>query len=360
MTSPIMCDWVTASVVSERAKNHEVQGFDTGRFMKVAPTGEIEQSFSSRLSSPGSFDSSLSFRAPYPYQLEMSGNPVKFLQGHNLFGSDDYQNLFFVAGAMTAINSGSPFPVPNNLHPILWNDDGTKPALHELTDFRLTRIDLTRSYRFESNESARAWLRSIGASAHSRHKNKLSHDGTIYYGQGSSRWAFKIYHKFDEITQGGKGHGLSEKLLGVDRDNLLGWSVGVVRFELTLRRKEIEKIQGEFNSLEIWKEYYSRIHFNNNSGAIDMNQLLGVSPRVQMAYATWKSGADIRAILPRKTFYTYRKILLDFNIDISVPPSTEQLNSPLDLEELRWDPEPIQELMVDNFSDGVNKSSYGF
>ena len=358
MGSPIMCDWVTASIVSESARNRLAPPFQTGRILKISPQGEVTQEFSSRSSSVGSYDSSLSFRAPYPFQLEMSGNPTKFLQGHNLFGSDDFENLFFVAGAMSAINANSPFPLPHCFNFI--DDKGALIPKHSLTEFRPTRLDLTRSYRFENNETARAWLRTVGASAHSRHKNRLATDGTIYYGQTSSRWTFKIYHKFDEINSGGKGHQLSEKLLGKDRQALLDWSAGVVRFELTLRRKEIEKLPIGFNTLDVWKAYYSKIQFNENSGAIDMNQLTKVSPRVKMAYVSWKSGQDLRAVLPRNTFYNYRKILLGIGIDIAVPPTKEQLESEIRLEEIRWDPEPIEELMVSDFNNSINKSSYGF
>ena len=354
-----MCDWITASVVSLTAKNKEAEGFDTGRFMKVNRYGVLETEFASRFSSPGSYDSSLSFRAPYPYQLEMSGNPVKFLQGHNLFGSDDFTNLFFSAGAVTAINSGSPFPVPLSLHELLWNDDGTKPARHELTDFRPTRIDLTRSYRFENNETARAWLRTVGASGHSRHKNNLRNDGTIYFGQTSSRWSFKMYHKYDELTSKKKGHELSNKLTGKAIKDLTDWSAGVVRFELTLRRKEIEKLPLDFNSLEIWKEYYSKIQFNNNSEVLDMNQLIDIKPKMKIVYALWKSGADLRSMYSKNTFYTHRRYFLEIGIDIAVPPTKEQSESSLKLEEIRWDPEPIQELLVNDFG-SISKTSYGF
>ncbi|MDP1723072.1 MAG: phage/plasmid replication protein, II/X family, partial [Candidatus Gottesmanbacteria bacterium] len=113
MANEIMVDWVTASVVSENARNRVSAEFDTGSIYKVNREGEIEQRFSSREMLIGSFDSSLSFRAPYPWQLEMSGNPAKFLQGHNLFGSDDSLNLFFSAGMVSRFNFNSPFPVPS-------------------------------------------------------------------------------------------------------------------------------------------------------------------------------------------------------------------------------------------------------
>ncbi len=346
MASPIMVDWITASVTSEMARSHESESFDTGRILKVTRDGDIEQEFSSRFSHQGSFESSLSFRAPYPWQLEMSGNPVKYLQGHNLFGSDECENLFFAAGLDVSFRDHSPFPVPITLHGNLTYDDGTKPAKHLLSKPRFTRIDLTRSYKFKTNEEARAWLRAVGATGHSRHKNGLRTDGTIYYGQSSSRWAFKIYHKFDEITSKKKGHEISFALPEQDRKNLIDWAEGVVRFELTLRRPEIEKLPENFNSLDVWKQYYSRIQFNRNAEVTDMNQLGNISPRLKTLYAAWKSGVDIRSMYSKNAFYANRRIFLDIGIDIAVPPTKEQQESVLTLEEIQWDPEPIEELMV--------------
>ena len=358
-----MIDWITASVVSENVLNRVSPGFDTGRFMKVLPSGEIEQNFSARLQSPGSFDDSLSFRAPYPHQLEMSGNPAKFIQGHNLFGSDDWINLYFAAGAMTAFNSDdSPFPVPMSMYGLLWRDNGKKPPLHELSELRATRLDLTRSYRFASNEEARAWLRSVGASGHSRHriKNNLTQEGTVYYGKNSSRWAFKIYQKFDEITSGKKGHALSSKLSIEDSKHLIEWAEGVVRFELTLRRPEIEKLKSVFDTLDVWKNYYDKIQFNENSRGIDMSQLNELSPRLKHLYISWQSGVDIREDYSKAGFYKVRRNLLDaLGVDISVPPLKDESPLVLELKDSGWDPTPIEELMVTDFGQ-IGKESYGF
>ena len=57
---------------------------------------EIEWTTQTRLSLTGSHDSSISIRSLTPQTIEISGNPAKWLQGHNLFGSNDLRLLMWV------------------------------------------------------------------------------------------------------------------------------------------------------------------------------------------------------------------------------------------------------------------------
>lgn len=346
MNSPVMVDWVTGSFVSPEVLDRVSPPFETGKILKINPEGEITQEFSGRSPAVGSFDSSMSFRAPYGHQLEMSGNPAKFLQGHNLFGSDEPVNLFFAAGWLT-MNDSLLFPAPPRFDGMFITDDGKPFPKHTVSELRFTRIDLTRSYKFPTNELARQWLRLVGASGHSRHRNNLTTNGTIYYGKTSTRWSMKIYQKFDEITSGKKGHGLSEKFSEIEKKELTEWAEGVVRFEITLRRPEIEKLNKPFNSLDIWSEYYSKVAFNKNEGVLNMEQLEKLPMRLQTVLISWQTGADIRNMTSRTGFYRVRSdILKAVGIDIAVAPIEKEKIDNFELQEKNWDPEPIKELLV--------------
>ena len=52
-------------------------------------------------------------------------------------------------------------------------------------------------------------------------------------------------------------------------------------------------------------------------------------PRLVGAVKLWESGADLRAIYPKATFYRYRTELRRFDIDILAPPKTETNVVPL-------------------------------
>jgi II/X family phage/plasmid replication protein len=43
-----------------------------------------------------------------------------------------------------------------------------------------------------------------------------------------------------------------------------------------------------------------------------------LAPRLVLVYEAWKNGKDMRALLPLRTFYRYRKELLKHGIDINV------------------------------------------
>jgi II/X family phage/plasmid replication protein len=342
-----MVDWVTASFISPEAQNHVSESFDTGRIMKVAPTGEVVHEFASRTSAVGSYDASMSFRAPYSHQLEMSGNAVKFLQGHNLFGSSDPLNQFFAAG-LISLNSDSPFPCPPKYQGMLFHDDGRPFASHTVTDLRFTRLDLTRSYKFDSNAESREWLRSVAGSGHSRHRNSLMTNATMYFGKTSRRWSMKIYQKFDEITSGKAGHELSNTLTEREQKQLTEWAEGIVRFEITLRRPEIEKIQRPFNALEIWQEYYLKVEFNRNEVLMSTDVLDGLNLRLRSLVGIWQQGADLRKEMTKPTFYrTRREILSKTGIDIAEPKEVESKSQIVELMEINWDPQPVEELLVE-------------
>jgi hypothetical protein len=188
--------------------------------------------------------------------------------------------------------------------------------------------------------------RAVAASGHSRHKNNLLTNGTIYFGKNSSRWSMKIYQKFDEVTSQKKGHGFSDKISQVDQKQLTEWAEGVVRFEITLRRPEIEKLNKAFNSLQIWQEYYSKVTFNKNEGVLDLSRLEKLPLRLQTVLISWENGADLRSMTSKSAFYRLRSdILKATGVDISVAPIKKEKSSDLDLKKSNWDPEPIQEFL---------------
>lgn len=49
-------------------------------------------------------------------------------------------------------------------------------------------------------------------------------------------------------------------------------------------------------------------------------------PALRMAFQSWKSGSDLRAILPHRTFYKYRSELLPHGVDIATPQPKEASN----------------------------------
>ena len=77
-----MIDWVTAKLPC----NNDLRG---GCVAKCDADGNVVWLSESFITVEGSHESSISIKALTPQTIVVSGNPVKWLQGHNLFGTND-------------------------------------------------------------------------------------------------------------------------------------------------------------------------------------------------------------------------------------------------------------------------------
>ena len=372
-------DWLTAVVATPPDLAPRYQ---TGEFLRIDQYGEVVKRSPAALQveDPEEPSSSSTVRVwtPEPHRLFISGNPVKVLQGHNLFGSCDIPGLYLEAGAFVRKNAGL-FPSP-----------GTWEAL-QFGLPRFTRLDITRSYRFPSIAAAQSYIRYVAGAARSRHGSaKLYGSETAIFGEGSSRWSMKIYDKWTEqrfqekkfwrrlnpFRSGMKEVGsaarelMNEALCSKTHaftDELMAWSEGIVRFELTLRALELEGMQrwlvGRSDSvmqrqpwpvalLEVWKEYFQRITFNENAHMTHKKDLLedALSASQRAVLRLWRVGADLREIYPQNTFYRHRRALLELvGVDIANPPASEAAakETPAALDPAGWDPEPIESCQVE-------------
>lgn len=344
-------DWVSGSVA---APVPLWEGIPTGAILQLEPGGEVRRQWAGRTvaerfheSDEGSWSRRFTVRCPNAGLLSISGNPVKLIQGHNLFGSCDAVGLFFEAGLFVRETVGL-FPSPDTWHS------------HGLFGPKFTRLDLTRSYRFASRVIAQAWIRDVAAAARSRHgAAKLYGDGTAVWGEGSRRWMLKVYDKQGEMLARMKR---AHVATGLETRDLLEWAAGVVRFELQLRTMELEenaadvaKLRGPFAvsvARTIWQRYYDRITFNENATMTKPDLVEQSLPaHLRMKLAAWRQGDDLRSMLSRPTFYrSRREILVAAGVDIaSPPPEAKPLPDcpPVVLDESGWDPEPIASRVVD-------------
>lgn len=332
-------DWISGFIECPSWGEKGIQIYHTGQILSRDPDGRVKRIGTGKVLHEGSHDSRIMVTSSMGHNLYLSGNPVKHIQGHNLFGSEDAVGLFLDVGIRVRESMG------------LFPSAATFTA-NKFTPPRFTRLDLTRSYRFESTGHAREWIRSVGATARSRHRHggALLRGDTVYFGKNSERWAFKIYCKFDELHAKGKGHALSTNLSERARSQLLAWSEGVVRFELTLRSKELEHYSATaaaFDSLTVWKNYYGRLTLSRNSEMANPDLLETSLPKhLRLAVIAWRSGQDLRTIYSERSFYRIRRDLLDaLRVDIAAP--APRVSKPAghasELDLAGWDPEPIEE-----------------
>jgi II/X family phage/plasmid replication protein len=317
-------DWLTFLAPCAHSK-----AIDGGQVLSIAPSGELEWMSRKRASVRGSFDTCLTIRSathtPEPLtHVEVSGNPVKFFQGHNLWGSDDLHGLV----------------VHTLEHLVARGDLGLSPTADDrhrwlVGDVRLTRVDQTSTYQLDHRADVLAWLRAAEQTAHLAHRGRgqLVKGSTLYFGQHSRRWSLKLYSKGQEIRD--KGH-RQEMIL--ELPHALAWADRALRAELVMRSMELRRL--ELDMVSSWipvdgvdSAVTARL-LHDRLGAMTMNTvshlpasvLDTLKPTLRMAYQSWESGADLRSIVSRPTFYRYRAELLPHGVDIAALNPKEKSN----------------------------------
>ena len=315
-----MIDWVTAIVPCR----HLEYVFGS-RVMKIDPNGVVEWEAHHHLEVIGSHDAKIRIRTHDAMgdgtgiKLHVTGNLAKWLQGHNLFGTDDVITL--VTAVMERLCHQFDYLQPTDFDRQWWRNGV----------FELTRLDITSSYSLDTCLNVRSFLRSAERTAHLRYRGRgnLMQEGTLYFGQvvkrggkisQSRRWSLKMYSKGDELKAG--GHELPD---GIEqRAELLQWAEGKLRIELTVRSMELKRLYLNLG-INATPEKLRQL-FTDKLRNLDMQEnhtltpelLDGLPSRLQAIYALWKQGTDIRAMYPRATAYRYRKDLLEHGIDIFV------------------------------------------
>lgn len=311
-----MLDWYSGLI------GYDAEALKLGRLYEVSPDGEVMYSTERWMKAKGSYESSVQVKRDsstaamrsaaernnllcFPTVLQVSGNPVKFLQGHNAFGPS--------VSSLGPVIQAFARALPLDLRP-LDADNPLWPAVHR------SRVDITVMIDLGSDQAVHDWLRHAATETRSRHgiperdQRGLTAGDTVYWGKHSRRWTMKAYCKFCEL----KAHPCSER----DMQRLLREFVeGQLRLELTLRRTEL-KNRGTLDEGLVW-EYFERIGI----GVMKMDvwsERPNLKPAVENVLTLWLAGVDVRVRLPKATFYKYRRIIQEeVGVDISLDRHTQ-------------------------------------
>jgi II/X family phage/plasmid replication protein len=244
----------------------------------------------------------------------IDGNPAKFFQGHNLWGSDDLPSLAVALATSVANRLGI------EVHP----DDLSSWLTG---DIQLTRVDCTLAFHLDSPAQVLAWIRSAEQTAYMAHRGRgtLLGTSTLVFGFKSRRWSLKIYAKGPEVRK------LIKKQPAIaNLPHALAWADRCLRAELQLRSLELKRERLSFvrNWMacdELRSETVTAKLLSEKLGAMTMTTtasisaevLEGLRPPLRVAVAAWEAGHDLRQSLTRPTFYRYRAELLPHGIDIA-------------------------------------------
>lgn len=347
----MMIDWV--SVLIPLGHTHQING---GNVVSVDPDGNIDWQVERRLSVENSYGSNIQIRSEH-YEgfcshIRLDGNPVKWLQGHNVWGTTDLSGLI-VACLSRVLLEVAPVILFDLMQSTAFGLGGHPragvvygaAARMTAADFqaignaiypyvfcsKLTRIDITGMYDLGNSQRVLTWLRAAADSANMSHRGRGQFSGdTLYWGKKSRRWALKMYPKGAEL----KAH-KPKKCIQDHPEYLSGvtnFADRALRVELVLRGMEL-KDKG-LSSVQDWREgvietmyssYLSGLEFSQNMKVTEIPpDFEKLSARLRGPVQLWYSGHDLRTMYPRATWYRYRnEILKQISLDVALPPPVQ-------------------------------------
>ena len=180
-------DWVTAKLIC----NHDPNRLSEGLVASLDRDGNTEWLVHKKFTVEGSYSTKIQIQSLTDTQIYISGNPTKFLQGHNLFGSNDLVSIMgkFFDELLKREELGlcpDPFQYAN-----------IKDGYYELS-----RVDVNETWHLNNQKDVLAWIRAVGETAYLKHRGAGQFSGdTAYFGKNSRRWALKCYSKGLEIQK---------------------------------------------------------------------------------------------------------------------------------------------------------------
>jgi len=299
-------DWITCKIPFEHPF------IESGKVIFLNADDSIEKALVRRRPVSGSHSQTFTVRscgsagegrAAY---LSLSGNPSKFLQGHNVFGSDDLLDL--VVDTLRLLDKALDLHVDDLTYLRVANGE-----------YDVSMVDINYSFELPSQADVQTWLQQAEMTTRSRCGRPSTRPGTVYWQKHSRRWALKAYSKFLEL-QAGKDHQLP---LQLESTPLKRWTENILRIELRLKQLELDDL-----NLTRAKELAPRLPglFREYQGKIVMatqlrlvgKQFHNLPRKLLGSYELWKAGHNMKATLTNGTFYRHRKLLLEHGIDISI------------------------------------------
>lgn len=309
-----MIDWVTAVLPC----SHDPEKLRAGLVACLDASGVVQWTVEKALQVEGSYSATIQIKSHTDHTIWISGNPAKFLQGHNIFGTDDIVYL-----------------VDRFFNELIKNHDlGLCPTDVDFQKIRegryfFKRVDINHSWLLPDRAAVLAWIRAAGSSARLKRRGAGQYAGdTLYFGKNSRRWAVKCYSKGHEISA--KGHGLHKDL---HIPELLEHADKCLRIELVLRSMMLKETH--LDHAWSWTKDTAKellcslvlddLEISDNMPAPD-DVLNTLPPRLRLVYQSWKAGDDLRLILSKSAFYRWRKALLEHGIDIAIPQQANRNN----------------------------------
>lgn len=231
------------------------------------------------------------------HSVFISGNLTKFLQGHNILGPSNPQELLVGFFELICKNYGLEKP---NIEKIL-------------THGRLTRIDLCRNYQLKSSREVALFIESASTSASMKYRGAgITKPGSLYWKSSNSHGA-KMYDKGREI----KVHPIDSQIKSPE---LIAYAQNLLRIEHQIVKRNLETdclqipVNWDDNTANTtFDQYLKKITLGN--GMNEAKALDQLPDRLKAVYKLWKHGECMKELYPVRTYSRYRKEIKDLTFD---------------------------------------------
>jgi II/X family phage/plasmid replication protein len=320
----VFIDWL-----SLRITDYNGGDIDGGLVLGADSEHNIEWCSSKSLNIEGSYSAKTFIRA-WHGNFEISGNPTKFLQGHNLFGISDVRKLA-VAWVKTVLSVAC-IHAPEVIKAV---EEGRA---------RISRMDIAGMFDCGThNDAVRDWIRSASPALAKSRQKITTEENSFSIGKRSNYLRCICYNKWAEMR-------VHKPHLPMHLDQPLNtWAKNKLRVEFRLMRsllmtnqitpdghlkKKVEHLIELDNTLQ--HKSKTSIHYLKNWTSTDIERVFyhltrekimnNLPPEqiyrdvdlvselptsVHSTYLLWKNGHDVKNILPQRTFYRHKKIIHD-------------------------------------------------
>ncbi|EMH2964041.1 hypothetical protein V6G44_000003 [Burkholderia multivorans] len=308
---------VNIDTVEFDVEGASVRDINTTTVTIKGPDGQFRGSRSNRLSIPG-VDGRHALQIRYierpehlgrPGILHVEGSPFANTYGQNVYTSANLRRGCILA--LKAIEEQIDFTASEDA----W-------ARWKAGDIELRRVDLAVNFDLGSVQAVRSYL------------DRLAHQVV------SQRCHSHVYDKFVSviprngseygITVYAKGEQLKFNLKANTEPNfvrLVEESQALMRIEVRLRRKELEKLKLSTVSdwtperaREVFRTYADRLPtLDVLSGPLEPAELQGLPSNLRAVYAIHKTGTDLKMIYAARTLARHRATLRKLGVDINCP-----------------------------------------
>lgn len=156
--------------------------------------------------------------------IEIKASPAKLMQGHNIFGSDDFCDCALRLIILLC-----------KTYPIL-------ASRLNFSSWHLAQIDITYSSRVKKDKEAKRFINALSNVSSGQTKSQTGYDGTAYFGKKNSRLKkIKVYAKHSEVLATIKKNEKKHDAFEYSKQ-LLDFSKGLIRWEVSLYHRYFERM----------------------------------------------------------------------------------------------------------------------